>query len=222
MITDTEIASATDRFNFLQRKAYNGGLTQAERDEWKRTSFRMRSEGYSLHKRKQHVDGYGKISVWRLVKDSETARNNECPYEFTNVRPDRKTLQGDCTTRAMTFCLRGIMTYDEIEAEQYRLASMFRTRRNTIITWEQLIMEHGYVKMMLPNRVKRSRLAAIIGKAITAPVISLSAGHVAVIDCGGVVRDTWDSRGGKVKAIYLKEEDLVNVGSTLMNNGIEL
>lgn len=221
MITEEEIKSATDRFNSLQRSAYGGGLTKAEKEEWKTLSLHMRSNGYSLHKRKQEVEGYGKISVWRLVKDSDIKRNSEAPYEFTNMRPNHKTLHGDCTTRAMAFCLKGIMTYDEIEAEQYRLAKEYGTKRNTTKTWPIVIYGYDYIKVQLWDRVKRSRLASIVGNCITAPIITLSTGHVAVVDCGGIVRDIWDSRGGKVKAIFIKKHDIEPVVTALLLNGIE-
>ena len=121
----------------------------------------------------------------------------------------------------MAFCLKGIMTYDEIEAEQYRLAEKYGTRRNTTSTWPVVIYERGYIKLRLWEKVKRSKLASIVGNAITAPILTLSSGHVAVVDCGGIVRDTWDSRGGKVKTIFIKKRDIEPVVNALLLNGIE-
>ena len=136
------------------------------------------------------------------IRGGNFSKNTECEFEYTDVRPDRKTLKGDCTTRTLTYILNGTMTYDEIEAEQYRLGAVFHTRRNSQKAYCQILKDRGYREISLGRKIKRSVIGNILRETITRPIATFSSHHVAVVDVGGIVRDTWDSRGGRVYKIF--------------------
>lgn len=219
-----EVNNIVDRLNAIQKKAFEGCLTFADRKEFKVLARKLPSLGYRTSKRRV-CDASGRLiavtwSAKPISQSCNEGRNAECEFIFTDVRPkDRKTLKGDCTTRAMAYCLNGVMSYDEIESRQYLLAAQKHTRRNTNGTWDIILAEHEYAKLKLGRSVKRSILARILANAITRPVASHSSGHVAVIDRDGV-HDTWDSRGGRCLSIYVYKTDLGQVRETLELRGI--
>ena len=223
-MNDNELRIRLDRINAIQRKVFDGILTNSDRIEFKRECRVLKENGYSMKKRRVRGD-FGQLIavIWSAVKTEERlkqSRNTECEFIFTDVRPkNRRTLKGDCTTRAMAYCLNGQMTYDEIESRQYLLAAKRGTRRNTNGTWDIILTEHEYAKIRLFRSVKRSVLARMLANVITHPVVSHSSGHVAVIDKDGV-HDTWDSRGGRCDAIHVYKTDLVVVREALQNRGI--
>ena len=208
-----EIDTLVARLNDLQGRVYrnHAPLTSDEKNEWRETANEIRSNGYVLRRRRGKD---GKVMWWAVSADDATLRNSECPFIFTDVRPNdgARTLHGDCTTRAMTFVLGGTMTYRQIESEQYARAAREksrgrRVRRNSNSVWDMVILSRGWVKIALNRALKRSVVGRLLSGKIHAPVISLSRGHVAAIDENGAVRDTWDSRGGRVRAIYVRKEE---------------
>lgn len=208
-----EIDTLVARLNKLQGRVYRNRapLNADEKNEWRETANEIRSNGYVL---RRHRGKDGKVRWWAVRSDDTSLRNSECPYIFTDVRPNdgTRTLRGDCTSRAMTFVLQGTMTYRQIESEQYALAAREksrgrRARRNSNGIWDLVIINRGWVKIALNRALKRSIVGKRLAGKIHAPVISLSCGHVAAIDENGAVRDTWDSRGGRVRAIYARKED---------------
>lgn len=211
------------RMNEIQRSAYCGLCTRNEKQEFRAYSRKVSELGYTIHKRSLKNSFGRKIGVeWFATKGEKVSRNTECEWIRTNVRPEDgvRTLRGDCTTRAMAFCLEGIMSYREIESRQYILAAQKRTRRNTRGTWDIVIREKGWMQVNLLRHTKRSVLAQILRGHISKPCISQSSGHVAAIDTNGCVRDTWDSRGGKVGVIFVYGNDYGSVESALRRHGI--
>ena len=211
------------RMNEIQRSVYCGLCTRNEKQEFRAYSRKVSELGYTLHKRSLKNSLGRKIGVeWYATRGEHESRNTECEWIRTDVRPEDgiRTLKGDCTTRAMAFCLEGIMTYREIESRQYLLAAQRHTRRNTTGTWEIVICEKGWMRVNLMSGIKRSRLATLLKGHLTKPCISRSSGHVAAIDTDGRVRDTWDSRGGKVVSLYVFGDDYGAVDNTLGRCGI--
>jgi hypothetical protein len=220
-----EINNIVTRLNTIQKKVFDYSLTSADRREFKELTRKLGTLGYRASKRRVR-DTFGCLIavVWSaksIEQSRKDGRNTECEFIFTDVRPkNRRTLKGDCTTRAMAYCLNGQMTYDEIESRQYVLAAQRHTRRNTNGTWDIILTEHDYAKINLWRSVKRSVLARMLAKVITRPVVSHSSGHVAVIDKDGV-HDTWDSRGGRCDALHVYKTDVVVVRECLKSCGID-
>jgi hypothetical protein len=220
-----EINNIVTRLNTIQKKVFDYSLTSADRREFKELTRKLGTLGYRASKRRVR-DTFGRLIavVWSaksIEQSRKDGRNTECEFIFTDVRPkNRRTLKGDCTTRAMAYCLNGQMTYDEIESRQYVLAAQRHTRRNTNGTWDIILTEHDYAKINLWRSVKRSVLARMLAKVITRPVVSHSSGHVAVIDKDGV-HDTWDSRGGRCDALHVYKTDVVVVRECLKSRGID-
>jgi hypothetical protein len=220
-----EINNIVTRLNTIQKKVFDHSLTFADRREFKELTSKLGTLGYRASKRRVR-DTFGRLIavVWSaksIEQSRKDGRNTECEFIFTDVRPkNRRTLKGDCTTRAMAYCLNGQMTYDEIESRQYVLAAQRHTRRNTNGTWDIILTEHDYAKINLWRSVKRSVLARMLANVITRPVVSHSSGHVAVIDKDGV-HDTWDSRGGRCDALHVYKTDVVVVREYLKSRGIE-
>ena len=149
-----------------------------------------------------------------------SSRNSECEFVYTNMRPTyRKTFKGDCTTRAMAWCLKGELTYDQIEAKQYAYARKTGNRRNAAGTWNVVIARRGW-EAIIVKRTKRSVIASVLKDTLSSPVITASSGHVAVVDVGGIVRDTWDSRGGRVERIYAPGDSAWKIACRLLESGI--
>ena len=219
-----EIKNIVIRLNAIQQKVFDYTYTSDDRKEFRELTRKLVTLGYRASKRRVR-DAFGRLIavIWSaktIEQSRREGRNTECEFIFTDVRPkDRRTLKGDCTTRAMAYCLNGVMSYDEIEKRQYLLAAQRHTRRNTNGTWDIILTEHEYAKLKLARSVKRSVLARMLANTITKPVVSHSSGHVAVIDKDGV-HDTWDSRGGRCLSIYVYKTDLVQVRETLGLRGI--
>ena len=219
------VEDCVSRLNAIQRSVYCGLISPEEKAEWRAYTRKVREMGYTLHKRSLKNAFGRKVGVdWYATKGEKVSRNTECEWIKTNVRPDDgcRTLKGDCTTRAMAFCLEGTMTYREIESRQYVLAAQRHTRRNTRGTWDIVIREKGWMEVYLGRGVKRSVLARMLSGRLTRPCISQSSGHVAAIDTNGCVRDTWDSRGGRVDRIYVHGNDFAAVNNALSRYGFRI
>lgn len=219
-----ELKEIVERLNCLQQKAFITGITDEIRSEWKGLCEQLRGLGYRARRRHRN----GTTQWYASSLERANTRNRECEYIHTDIRPNdgMRVLKGDCTTRAMAFCLDGVMSYREVEAEQYALAAQtnmntrFHVRRNTNGTWEKVILDLGYVKVQLMTGVKRSVLGGLLANRITSPVCSHSRGHVAAIDQKGAVRDTWDSRGGRCDYLLVNGCDCSTVVSILEGFGV--
>jgi hypothetical protein len=220
------------KLNMLQSKCYdNGTLSVEERSEWSATCSAIRMQGYSLKHRKGW-DGDRRICRWWAVSNNATTgRNTECQFVYTDVRPNdgRRVLKGDCTTRAMTFILNGSMSYREIESLQYHLAYTAQAQgrhalRNSTNIWTKVLLERGYSEVMFAGgqKIKRSVLGRMFNSGLTHPIASISKGHVAVIDTEGIVRDTWDSRGGRCYKLLVHNDDMERVSTSLIERGVGL
>jgi hypothetical protein len=218
------------KLNVLQAKCYDkGALSVEEKGEWSATCLAIRMQGYSLKHRKGW-DGDKRICRWWAVSNNATTgRNTECQYVYTDVRPNdgMRVLKGDCTTRAMTFILNGSMSYREIESLQYRLAYSAQAqgrnvRRNSTTIWSKVLLDRGYSELMFAGgqKIKRSVLGRMFNSGLTHPIASISKGHVAVIDTDGIVRDTWDSRGGRCYKLLVHNDDMSRVCSRLAERGV--
>ena len=144
------------------------------------------------------------------------------PFETTNVRPsnwnEHTHNKGDCTTRSMTYCLNGAMSYEEIEAEQYRIGKEKGRVRNATGVWDEIMLRRGYTWIQLEKRVSRQMIANYLSNFENA-MITISRGHACAIHMGKVI-DTWDSRSGRVYGILVKITDFDFVFSVLGNYGI--
>lgn len=225
-MNDADVKTILDKMNLIQKNVFERYfITPMVKREFRQLSASLRKFGYRA-KSKKVRNAFGKTigCIWSAVPLEEATknanrRNGECQFVYTDVRPkNRRTLKGDCTTRAMTYCLSGKMSYDEIEREQYALAARMGTRRNSTGTWEIVITKRGYDKISLNCKIKRSVLAHLLAGVISHPIISRSSGHVAVIDKDGV-HDTWDSRGGKCDRLYVFNEDAESIQQLLIGRG---
>jgi hypothetical protein len=188
--------------NEIQARVLATGRTPADNRNFKAAWRQLTSMGFKVRRHRSRARG--NLTIRYTIE-----RLNGGNFLFTNLRPDDgyRTLNGDCTTRALAFILEGTMTYREIEREQYMLAAQRRTRRNSAGTWELVATHRGYVLARLDRGVKRGVLAEAL-RGIAHPLISRSSGHAAAIDTEGRVRDTWDSRGGVVKAVIIHHDDM--------------
>lgn len=152
-------------------------------------------------------------------KQSELVMTNVRPKDYKSHREGGSDNCGDCTTRAMTYCLSGKMTYREIESEQYRLAHIRHTRRNTTGTWDSVLVRRGFNWVQLNNLKSRANIASYLASVDT-PMVTLSRSHACAIHKGKVI-DTWDSRGGRVYGILAKNEDIDKIITILSLHGIE-
>lgn len=144
--------------------------------------------------------------------------NNVRPEDYRSHREGGHDNGGDCTTRCIVACLEGKMDYRAVEAEQYRLAKIHGTRRNTNGTWDKLLTNNGFKWLQLKNLKSRANVASYLA-SIETPVATLSRSHVCAVKNGQVL-DTWDSRGGRVYGVCVKEQDLLTAKSLLAEHGI--
>lgn len=215
-----EMVDALDKMQIAYARSTDRGEMKTLRSDFRELSRKVIAAGYVLKYRK--VRGRNERHWIAISKEDVVAqsRNTECAYEYTNVRPDRKTLRGDCTTRAMAFLLSDTKTYDDLENEQYAVGERMRCRRNSRKAWTKVLSGYGYRKISLRRKVKRSVLGMILGGYLQKPVATVSSKHVAVLDVGGIVRDIWDSRGGRVSEIYAPLSQAYGIEDFLNNNGI--
>ena len=143
-------------------------------------------------------------------------------FKATNVRPSNWNPHdnnlGDCTTRAMTYCLGGEMSYDEIEAEQYAIGNRMGKVRNAVGVWDKVLTNRGYGWIQLDRVYVRHYIAETLGGFENA-MVTISSGHACAIHRGEVI-DTWDSRGGRVYGLLVKTDDIDEVLVRLQLNGI--
>lgn len=150
-------------------------------------------------------------------------------WEETNVRPtdynSRTDNCGDCTTRCLTWLLKG--DYRAIEARQYELAKEFNWKyvhngwnyhRNTTDVYSVILHENGYKWIHLTKTKARGQLAVILSKFNG--MASLSRTHICPIANGKVI-DSWDSTAGQVFGLCVKVEEIEGVRSALREVGIE-
>ena len=144
-------------------------------------------------------------------------------FVVTNVRPSnyntRDFNKGDCTTRSMFYALQGAMSYEEIEAEQYRIGKERGTVRNMVGTWDKVLTNRGFRWVQFSNNIVRDRLAKCLAGFET-PMVTISRGHACAIHKGNVI-DIWDSRGGRCYGVLVKECDITMVISTIAKIGVE-
>lgn len=144
-------------------------------------------------------------------------------FQPVNVRPSNWNIhthnKGDCTTRSMTYCLGGQLTYEQIEAEQYMYGEQMGTLRNATRVWSEVMKRRGYGWIQFDKRVVREVIATFFAN-YQHSFITLSRGHACAID-RGIVIDTWDSRGGRVYGILVKVEDIQFFKTSLLELGVE-
>ena len=143
-----------------------------------------------------------------MKKLNEIARR--CGFTPTDVRPEtwntKDNCSGDCTTRALVAALNGTMTYDEVEAEQYRLAKEMRSRRNRTGVYDKILVTQGWRWIQLSKCLTRGEVAVRLKFYIpNVTALTLSRSHIAAVRNGELI-DTWDSRGGQVYAIMVPYE----------------
>lgn len=136
-----------------------------------------------------------------------SAKADMCDWVNMSNRPDtyntRDNCKGDCTTRALTFCLSGEMTYNEVEDEQYRLAKVLGRRRNCTGVYDQILARKGWKWIQLSKTMARGEVAVRLAKKLpNLKALTLSRKHIAAVE-GGKLIDTWDSRADRVFAIMV-------------------
>lgn len=217
---NNEIKENISVLNALQTKVSFGHLlNDTEKAIWWKNCQSIKNAGYKLKKRRV----IGKGVEWYATVPRE--RHFTAELVKVNMRPNdgKPFCKGDCTTRAMAYCLQGVASYREIEEEQYRNAELKNrgragwnhVHRNTCGIWEITMLELGYVWVRLNKTIRRDNLAQMLSD-IPHPIISESSGHVAVIDKGNVI-DIWDSRHGRCKAILVDSNDVGIIGEILGN-----
>lgn len=153
------------------------------------------------------------------------SRTPICHINHENVRPDDYNTHdynsGDCTTRALAYVLKGIMSYNEIEEKQYSLAKVRGTRRNTTGTWDLVLREFGYswIQIKSGNYTQRGKLANLLAFQ-KEPILAVSRTHVAALHNGEII-DTWDSSRGKIFCLLVSNFEIDAIVSTLNVHGIE-
>lgn len=211
--------------NQLQEKAFaeHKKLTGNDRVKWIECCIHIRGNGYVL-KKKYIKNEFGRRSnvIWYAVPLAELAKRGKfkATWERVNMRPNDglPTCMGDCTTRAMAYCLKGESTYREIEREQYQIAKKkndklgihwgdgrVKLHRNTYGVWDKVMLNRGYTWVKFKHTIRRDKLAVLL-QDFTYPVITQSSGHVAPVFHGSVI-DTWDSRGGRCNSVLVKIAD---------------
>ena len=203
-------------------------LTDYERVLWLDTVHAIKNAGYVL-KKKREMGASHAIVTWYATLPRQ--RHFTAEFVRISMRPDDgdSTCKGDCTTRAMAYCLKGAASYREIEQEQYRIAEeenrkhgykwgdgKYKFHRNTNGVWDKVILDFGYVWIKFKKEVRRDNLAKMLSEA-THPIISESSTHVAVIENGNVI-DTWDSRHGRCMGILVDSNDLRMVKEIMGDN----
>ena len=213
-MTTASLTALVSRLNELQSLAYNSTrheIANVINPEFCAIATEIKAMGYVLKKRtcREWRDGCCyRTCKWYAVLPSTNTRNNECEYIYTDIRPKNRTcLKGDCTTRALTYALGG--DYTKIENRQYEIAALRGGLRNQNSNWGRVAEENGFVRIWWIGSVKRSVLGGMVRKngKVNRPLITVSSGHCAVVDTDGSVRDTWDSRGGRVKYVYCHKSD---------------
>ena len=144
-------------------------------------------------------------------------------FVVTNVRPsnynNKDFNKGDCTTRSICYVLQGSMSYEEIEAEQYRIGRERGTVRNATGTWDKVLTNRGFRWIQFSNTIVRDLLAKSLAMFET-PMVTLSRGHACAIHKGNTI-DIWDSRGGRCYGILVKECDITMVMTIITKLGVE-
>lgn len=238
METDSKVRRQVEMLNDIQARCIKESrrVYPSERAEWNDCIWTLKYEGYEA-RHKTVKDGLGRIIqvLWRAVPIGESKRRRHFDAELKNIdltpNDGKKTCKGNCTTRAMSYCLQGIFTYREIETEQYRLAKLEneergtyrgdgrrKTHRNTDGTWDKVMLDFGYRWIHFCKTYRRDTLAYAL-REISTPMITQSSGHVAVIESGYVV-DSWDSRHGRCKKILVKNDDFERIKAIFEINRI--
>lgn len=236
---DEVIERQVKRINELQSVCFaeKRKLYSDERAEWNGCVWFIQGKGYTM-KSKSIRDGHGRLVqvIWSAALKSEKKRIRHFSAEWKNVdmtpNDGKRNCKGNCTTRALSYCLRELFTYREIEHEQYRLAEeanrsrgvywgdgRCKSHRNTNGIWEKVMVDMGYGWIRFRKTVRRDNLATILHE-IEYPIISQSSGHVAVVEKGAVV-DSWDSRHGRCTRILVKIEDLERIKVILCRNKVK-
>ena len=233
-----KVQSLLDKLNKIQAKVYEyGQISYDDKAEWRALTHDIQWYGYVLRK-KNVKNAWGRRigTIWQAIPANEaTKRTRHFSAELKKIdmtpNDGKPTCKGNCTTRAMSFCLQGIFTYREIEHEQYRLAEEAnkkkgcywgdgrrKVRRNSSGTWDSIMFDLGYVWMKFNHTIRRDNLATAL-RNMDYPIITHSSGHVAVVDKGMVV-DSWDSRHGRCDRILIHPEDKEKVLEALINSGM--
>lgn len=232
-----KVQELLNRLNEIQAKVYEDGrISYDDKAEWRSLTIGIKLYGYVLRK-KTIKNAWGRRigTIWRAVPADEAKRSRHFSAELKKIdmtpNDGKPTCKGNCTTRAMSFCLQGIFTYREIEHEQYRLAAEAnekrgcywgdgrrKVRRNSSGTWDSIMIDLGYVWMKFNHAIRRDNLAVAL-RNMDYPIITHSSGHVAVVDKGMVV-DSWDSRHGRCDRILIKPDDKERVLEALINSGM--
>lgn len=192
------------RINELQVISYrNGGLTQDQRNEWNGITSELEKDGIKLGRKYS----YGR-TIWYAKRNMKA--NMVCEMDFVDMSPKHKHLKGNCTTRAMAYCLPN-SHYDDIEQEQYRFAKtqseyVGRTfHRNSRGIWEKVLTHRGWKRYKLNGTIRRDRVTNLLRQSVN-PIVTVSCSHASVAHAGKCV-DTWDCRGGRVCELVVSPED---------------
>lgn len=232
------IDEIVSRLNEIQANVYRGiSLTAGDRFEWRNLANEIHMAGYVLRK-KRVKNAYGRVvaCIWRAVPMDglkTRTRHFSAPLKKIDMTPNdgMSTCKGNCTTRAMAYCLQGVFSYREIEHEQYRKAEEMNAKaglfhgdyrrkkhRNTNGVWDSIMTDLGYVWVVFRKTIRRDRLAIMLN-SIPYPLITSSSSHVAVIENGAVI-DSWDSRHGRCFSVLVKSEDAEKVVLAVGSHGI--
>ena len=237
---ESKVNQLINRMNEIQTRIFGGcDVGRDERSEFSKCAdIIQRTYGYVIRKKAVKNSSGRKIGcIWRTIPECEAVKRNRhfsAGWEKIDMRPNDglPTCLGDCTTRAMSFCLKGRFTYREIEKRQYRIAEMKnqerglhwgdgrkKSHRNSFGVWDIIMKDLGYIWICLDRKTRRDNLAVSL-MSIEYPIITHSSGHVAVVNEGSVI-DSWDSRHGRCDRILVKGEDTRKIIDILKKSWIK-
>ncbi len=134
-----------------------------------------------------------------------------CELVNKDFSPTHKHVKANCTTRALTYILNGVIMQHLIARKE--TTSFYAPKWNYTGIWDKILLTKGYIWVLLKAYTRRDKVATLL-KSVSNPIVSHSSGHVAIINNGAVI-DTWDSRAGKLDAILIKDTDLTKVKELL-------
>lgn len=194
--------------NTLQRKYFE--YTNARKDvgdildSWHALMREIASEGLRAV-RSRKVRG-----TWTVVEKTKGLRNRKVAFKNVNLNPNGKIV-GDCTTRAISYATN--IPYEEVRREQNTIAWKTGIAWNCNRNYSQILKKSGYKYLIMDKKMTEASVALCL-KHIKSPVVLHATRHLSIAHNGEIV-DNWDSRGKRVRALYVKKNDVAKVRAVI-------
>lgn len=187
-------------FNF----APDANCKSEARAKFKQLSHEIHEGGFDIKHRSLRVqptlENYAKLYYPRASGSNEHVT-------ILDMRPAGCNIQGDCTTRCISYCLG--KDYWEVRREQDR-RSLERFGRsshwNDNNVWDKCLSSRGWKEIVLKKPITRMKLGPML-KSLEAPIATLSSGHVAAMHKGKTI-DSWHSERGRVTSVMVPNSQL--------------